>query len=102
MSEVKVESYKSKNPCKLKCINEKKETFRAPTPLLEDLFFKHGAAHGVADCKDTKNNLSIYSAINYKHGAAASAKAIKEIIIPELMVPTIEEIETNNMTKIKI
>ena len=46
-------------------------------PGLEEVFFKYGAAHNASKYKDTKNNLAKYATVNYKHGAAASAKAIK-------------------------
>ena len=80
----------------------KKETLRYPMPGLEDVFFKYGAAHNGEKYKDTKNNLAKYAAINCKHGAAATAKAIKDIITPTFMLPNIKEIDTINKTKLKI
>ena len=77
MVEVIVKNYKSKKSRQRKHINTKKETLRDPIPGLEDVFFKYGAAHNVAKYKDTTNNLVKYAAINYKYGAAASAKSVK-------------------------
>ena len=44
--------------------------------VLEDIFFKHGLSHNVANFK-IKNKLDGYAAINYNHVAAASIKATK-------------------------
>ena len=49
-----------------------------------------------------QKNLARYAAINYKHGTDAYAKSTKEIIAPTFMVPTIEELDTNNNMKVKI
>ena len=80
----------------------KKENFRYPILVLEDVFFKYGAAHNATKYKDTTNNLAKHAAINHKHGAAASTKAIKEIITPMFMVPNIEEVDTINKMEMKI
>ena len=77
MVEVIFENCKFKKPRQRKHINMKKETFRYPIPVLEEVLFEYWAAHNAAKYKDTTNNLDKYAAIHYKHGAAASAKAVK-------------------------
>ena len=77
MEEVKVENYKPKKSWKCKHINARRETSRHPTPGLDDVFYKHGAANDASDFKDTKKKLARYAAINYNHGADAAEKHTK-------------------------
>ena len=49
-----------------------------------------------------QKNLARYAAINYKYGTDAYANSTKEIIAPTFMVPTIEQLDTNNNMKVKI
>ena len=69
-------------------------------PGPEGVLFKHGLAHNAFKFKD--KNMARYADIHNKHSAAASTKSTEEITSPEFMVPTIEEVETNINTNMKI